>query len=86
MRLDPSEIEAFADSLANRVADILEQRLSERPELACSIQEAAAIVNVPEHVVRDACEDGRLPCFRAGRSVRIRRSDLFAIRSGEGGR
>ena len=84
MRLDPSEIEALAAALAPAVADLRERRLSERPELACSIQEAAAIVNVPEHVIRDAVEDGRLPCFRAGRSVRIRRSDLFRVR-GEGG-
>lgn len=83
MKLEPSEVEALADALAPRVADLLERRLSERPELACSISEAAAIVNVAEHVIRDACEDGRLPCFRAGRSVRIRRCDLFRVREGE---
>lgn len=80
MRLDPAEIDQIADALAGRVADILERRLSERPELACSIAEAAVIVNVAEHVIRDACEDGRLPCFRVGRAVRIRRSDLFSLK------
>lgn len=82
MRFDPSEIQAIADALAPAVAEIIATRLEDRPELACSIREAAAIVNVPEHVIRDACEDGRLPCFRAGRSVRIKRADLFRAKGG----
>jgi len=60
MRLEPGEIQALAAALAPAVADIIEQRLASRPELACSIAEAAAIVNVAEHVIRDACEDGRI--------------------------
>jgi len=42
MRLDSTEITAIATELAPLVADILEQRLSARPELAMSISEAAA--------------------------------------------
>ena len=79
MKLDPDEIAAIADALAPRVAKILERRLSERPEWAFSIAEAAAWAQVEPQVIRRAIADGRLPCIRIGRSVRIRRADLFGI-------
>jgi excisionase family DNA binding protein len=82
MRLDHTEIQAIADALARHVADILERRLSERPEWAFSVGEAAAWAQVEPHVIRDAVADGRLPCIRIGRSVRIRRTDLFGLRNG----
>jgi excisionase family DNA binding protein len=86
MRFDPDEIEAIADALAPRVADILEARLTEMPELAMSVAEAAAYCQVEPYCIRDAIEDGRLPALRLGRSVRIRRCDLFVMHAnGEGG-
>lgn len=80
MQLEPQEITAIAEALAPLVADILEQRLSERPEWAFSISEAAAWARVSEHVIRDAIADERLPCLRVGRSVRVRRCDLFRVK------
>jgi len=80
MKLDPSEIAEIAEALAPRVADILERRLSDRPEWAMSVSEAAVWANVPESVVRDAIRTGRLPCVKIGRSIRIRRRDLFHVR------
>ncbi len=81
MRLEPEEITALADALAPRVADILERaRLAELPELAMSVPQAAAIARLEEHVIRDAIADGRLPAIRIGRSLRIRRSDLFRLK------
>ncbi|MGI6417429.1 MAG: helix-turn-helix domain-containing protein [Thermoguttaceae bacterium] len=83
MRLEPEEITALADALAPRVADILERRLAELPELAMSVPQAAAIARLEEHVIRDAIADGRLPAIRIGRSLRIRRSDLFRLKGAE---
>lgn len=60
MRLEREEIEALADSLAHRVADILERRLCKLPELAMSIPEAAAYAKVEESTIRNAIRDGRL--------------------------
>ncbi|HUT91916.1 MAG TPA: helix-turn-helix domain-containing protein [Thermoguttaceae bacterium] len=80
MKLDSDEITAIADALAPRVADILEARLSESPAWAMSIPEAAAWARVPEDAIRHAMKSGELPAVRIGRNVRIRRSDLFAIR------
>lgn len=82
MRLEPSEIQAIADALAPMVADIVERRLSELPELAMSIPEAAAYVRVDETVVRSAIKAGRLPHCKIGHQLRIRRSDLFTVRGG----
>ena len=81
MRLDPPEISALAEALAPLVADLLEQRFSELPEWAFSVPQAAAWAQVEAHVIRDAVADGRLPCVRVGRSVRIRRCDLFRVHS-----
>lgn len=67
MKLDPQEIQAIAAELAPAVADILEHRLSERPEWARSIPEAAAFAQIEEHVVRDAIAEGRLPHIKIGR-------------------
>lgn len=77
MRFEPEEIRALAAELAPLVADELERRLSESPRWAMSIAEAAAWLRVEPHVIRDAIDDGRLPCARVGRSIRIRRRDLF---------
>jgi len=82
MHLDGSEIRAIADALAPRVADLIAQRLDERPELAMSISEAAALIAVEQHVIRAAIADGRLPFLKLGRSIRIKRADLFALGSG----
>ena len=79
MKLDTEEITAIAEALAPRVADILERRLSEQPEWARSIPEAAAWLDVEPHVIRDAINDGRLPAARVGRQWRIRRRDLLGI-------
>ena len=79
MHLDPAEITAIADALVPRLVDQLERRFEQRPEWAMSISEAAAWCQVEPHVLRDAISDGRLPCIKIGRSIRIRRSDLFAI-------
>ena len=81
MKLDTDEITAIATELAPKVADILERRMSERPEWAKSINEAAAWAEIEPHVMRDAIAEGRLPCVRVGRSVRTRRSDLFGLKS-----
>ncbi|MHC4406406.1 MAG: helix-turn-helix domain-containing protein [Planctomycetota bacterium] len=83
MRLDPPEIQAIAQALAPLVADELERRLSERPEWARSIPEAAAYAKVEPHVIRDAIADGRLPSIHVGRQIRIRRTDLFGLRNGD---
>lgn len=80
MKLDPSEIQAIAAELAPLVADVLERRFAERPEWAFSVSEAAAWCQVEGHVIRDAIADGRLPHIKIGRSIRIRRSDLFAVK------
>ena len=79
MRLDPAEITAIAEALCPLVTDALARRLEESPQWAMSIPEAAAWCQVEPHVLRDAISDGRLPCIKIGRSIRIRRSDLFAI-------
>ena len=79
MQLDNAEITAIADALAPKVADILERRLSSRPEWAMSVSEAAAWARVEPHTIRDAIKVGKLACLKIGRSVRIRRSDLFGL-------
>lgn len=83
MRLDDKDVQAIAAALAPAVADILERRLSERPEWAYSVGEAAAWANVQQHVIRQAISDGRLPCVKLGRSIRIKRSDLFHVKAAE---
>lgn len=80
MQLDPQEIEAIAEKLAPKVASLIAQRLEERPELAMSIPEAAAIARVEQHVIRAAIQEGRLPHLRIGKSIRIPRSALFGLR------
>ena len=80
MKLEPEEIEALAEALAPMIADLLAERLEQRPEWSFSVAEAAAWAKVPEYVVRDAVADGRLPSLRIGRSIRIRRLDLFRVR------
>lgn len=82
MRLDADEITAIADALAPRVADIIERRLCQLPDLAMSIPEAAEYAKVEEHTIRNAIRDGRLPHFKCGHQVRIRRSDLFGVKGG----
>ncbi len=82
MHLDPDEIAAIAEALAPAVANILERRLMDRPELAMSIPEAAAYVRVEPHAIRNAIAAGRLPVCKIGHQVRIRRSDLFTVRGG----
>ena len=85
MQFDPDEIDAIAEALAPRVAGLLAERLEQQPEWAFSVSQAAAWAQVEPHVIRDAISDGRLPAVRLGRQVRIRRSDLFAVRNGQGG-
>jgi excisionase family DNA binding protein len=88
MRLEQAEIEAIADRLADLVAEKLETRLADLPEWAFSIAEAAACINVPDHVIRDAIRSGQLRAAKVGKSIRIRRSDLFRLHGGpdrEGG-
>ena len=80
MHLDAEEIKALAQALVPAVADALERRLCELPELAMSVPEAAAYIRVEETAIRNAIRDGRLPCCKIGHSVRIRRSDLFTVR------
>ena len=80
MRLEPQEITDLANALAPLVADIILRQLNDLPELAKSIPEAAAFCQVEEYQIRDAIAAGRLPHIKIGRSVRIRRSDLFAVR------
>ena len=80
MRWDSDEIDALAETLAPKLVDLIVRRLEERPEWAMSIPEAAAWARVEPHVIRRAIADGRLPCLRIGRSVRIRRADLFRVR------
>ena len=41
-----------------------------------SVREAAQLLNVSEKVVRADITRGRLPAYRVGRLVRIRRADL----------
>ena len=84
MKLELSEIESLAESLASRVADLLEHRLSERPEWCFSISEAASWLQVDEHAVRHAIRVGKLPAVKVGNNVRIKRSDLFVVRPGSG--
>ena len=79
MRLEAPEIDALAEDLAPRVAALLAEHLDARPQWAMSVAEAAAWASVPEHVVRQAIADGRLPCIRLGRQLRVRRSDLFGL-------
>ncbi|NLS97990.1 MAG: helix-turn-helix domain-containing protein [Planctomycetaceae bacterium] len=86
MRLDPEEIEAIAEALAPRVADILERRLSDLPQWAMSIPEVAAWARVEEYIVREAVRNGSLPCIKLGRSVRIKRSDIFRLMNEPKGR
>ena len=80
MRFEPEEIEALVEALAPRVADFLEARLCQSPAWAMSVAAAAAWANVPEEAIRHAIKSGELPAVRIGRNVRIRRSDLFAVR------
>ncbi len=79
MQLDQEEIAAIAAALAPLTADILRREICEWPEMAKSIPEAAAYVQVEEHTIRNAIRDGRLPHFKCGHQVRIRLSDLFRI-------
>lgn len=84
MKFDHDEIQALATALAPAVADIILQRLDDLPGLAKSIPEAAAFCQVEEYQIRDAIASGRLPHIKIGRSVRIRRSDLFAAKQAGG--
>ncbi len=87
MNLDPSEVQAIAESLAPLVANLLAERFESRPEWCFSVSEAASWLQVDEHVVRHAIRAGKLPAVRLGNQVRIRRSDLFLAKpsNGEGG-
>ena len=85
MKLDASEVRAIAQSLAPIVADILAERFESRPEWCFSPSEAAAWLQVDEHVVRHAIRAGKLPAVKLGNQVRIRRSDLFLVRGSNGG-
>ena len=82
MNLDPQEIQAIALALAPAVADILERRLSKRPEWAFSISEASAYAAVPEDAIRHAIKAKKLRTLKIGNNLRILRSDLFAARTG----
>ncbi len=84
MNLDPSEIQAIAQALAPAVADILAERFESRPEWCFSISEAAAWLQVDEHVVRHAIRAGKLPAVKLGNQVRIKRADLFLARPSNG--
>ena len=84
MRLDPQEIQAIAQALAPAVADILESRLSERPEWAFSVSEAAAYADVSEDSIRHGVKVGKIRSIKIGNNLRIRRSDLFAVRTDNG--
>ena len=81
MQFDREEIEHLARALAPQIADILEARLSELPQWAFSIAEAAAWARLPEHVVRAAVANGRLRVVHVGRQLRIRRSELFGLKA-----
>ena len=83
MKLEPDELEALAASLAPLVAAKLAERLEESPQWAMSVPEAAAWAKLEEHCIRGDIDSRRLPCVRVGRQVRIRRSDLFSIRTKE---
>ena len=84
MHLELSEIESLAESLASRVADVLEERFSKRPEWCFSPSEAAAWANIPEDAIRHAIRAGKLPCVKIGNNIRIKRSDLFAAKQAGG--
>ena len=79
MRLDADEIRAIADALVPALADELERRLCQWPEMAMSVPEAAAYAKVEESAIRNAIAAGRLPCCKIGNAVRIKRSDLFRL-------
>ena len=79
MQFDSDEIRELAAALAPLVADIIEARLDDRPEWCRSVAEVAAWLDMPQSKVREAISSGRLPCIRIGRSIRIRKADLFRV-------
>jgi excisionase family DNA binding protein len=44
-----------------------------------SVPEAARLVRVNEKTIRKMIADGRLPCARFGRAIRVRREDVDAL-------
>lgn len=47
-----------------------------RPTDYLSVAEAARLVRVNPKTIRKLIRDGRLPCARFGRAIRVRRSDV----------
>lgn len=67
--------------ITEAVRQVVREELSKAPERTeyVSIQEAAAIADVIPGTIRCWIDAGRLQRFRAGRHVRVKRSDLDAL-------
>ncbi|MHC4404859.1 MAG: helix-turn-helix domain-containing protein [Planctomycetota bacterium] len=83
MRLDANEIDALVDALAERLADVLERReeASARVNgrLAYSEAEAAALLGVERHVLRDCRRRGEITARLVGKGYRYAHDELVAF-------
>ena len=77
LNLEQEDIDAIAARVAELVFDKLSQeRSGSTQEKLLTESEAAAILRVQTHTLRDARRRGALKCQRVGRFPRYRREDL----------
>jgi excisionase family DNA binding protein len=74
-------VEAVADALAPRVAELVVARLAAADvERDVTVDEAATMLGVSAETVRRRAREGALPAHREGQRLRIRVVDLEAYR------
>ena len=82
MRLDVEDVEALRPVLAAVVRETIQQCQAEQQRLgdrlAYSESEAAALIGVASHVLREARGRGEIAGTRIGKSVRYMRYELLA--------
>lgn len=72
-------VDAALAALRTLVAHLVREELASRQPANDDLltpQEAAAVAKVAPATVRRWIRDGRLPCHRAGRHLRVRRAEL----------
>jgi hypothetical protein len=89
--LAPADLEPLIDSIIERVVARLEsERSAMADRIAFSEAEAAALLGIEDHVLRDERQRGGIVASRiVGRRIRYQRADLLAYlteRRIEGGR
>jgi len=72
----PSEL---IDAIAERTADLLSERLPDKPEPYLNVEQAAEYLAAPKSRVYDLVRDGRLRAHKDGSRSLFTRADLDAV-------